>query len=904
MKRRAHKRETGWHRGESLEQRLARTLAFPPAEKINVDSDAAMSAMMFSLEPGGSEDIQLDLKANQRVSISLTVKSAINSSENRLISAKLLDASSRLVSDLSSDLDEVAAILDESVVTSEGTYTLRVESHTAIHLRLQAVAYLDVHWIHASSETVSREHLQFPEDEGLDASRAFYVVEHDLVNDSSMYTFSQSSSVGLFRKSISSDATGTYRFEPNGIEGGSLALEVNGEDPTGPVRQPLPLLLLYDSLTGDLTVESRRAPMTAVEMISPDGLFIGPKPSMVDDNPFSVYFNKKLFILGVNERFKQIPSSRYEFGPVLAPGLTVETLQSAFRVSSAFLGSGGTFEYVVREVHQPPVAATEKRVTRVSSFVDIGVVDPVHGSAELAFDVRLERLGLEGVTDEFARATVRFSYDGGKTWDPLQNHLTCPWDLVCHVSHYVQAAEDAIAEIVIEGTATRLLLDNLSVIHRREEEAATQEVELVVSLDDGEYLDLQVSSLLNERECDWCGSSYFEFMDATGKTISNWRRGGIQFRDKTTNGQPDEYTVHLHASGIDSVDARRSFTPPESKQTASLVSLQRIGDSLVAWWQDVDYTTCTTPPESGVVEWDIRWPMTDGSIVYSPVDTPPPVFVDVSIPVSACLDLFGNPTVEYSMPFDYIPPEVLNQSVPNSYRFASNTAVLEVAFNEEISFASISPEWHLLTPSGESVPWQTLGESFVTSSTLLIVLQGLETGTYRLNPLDLTVGDRFENDATISLPEWTVEIVAPTLSIEQRRYDVSHDDHLDLEDWKLLRKLIGVSYFQLKPTLVQFDLNQDGRLDVRDETILLETSLGFRKGDVNLDGLFDERDLEQIYQFYGNVDGGWEHGDMNEDGVVDSTDLIAAFQLGGYTGYGLPDALGNESLVDSSVIGN
>ncbi len=901
MKRRAHKRETGWHRGESLEQRLARTLAFPPAEKIDVDSDAAMSALMFSLEPGGSEDIQLDLKANQRVSINLTVKRAINSTENRLISAKLFDANARQVSDLSLDLDGDAAILDEDVVTTEGTYTLRVESHAARHLRLQAVAYLDVDWIRASSDTVLREHLKFTEDEGLDASQAFHVVEHGLANDTSTYTLSQSSSIGLFRNSVSSESTGTFRFEPNGIDGGSLALEVDGEDPAGPVRQPVPLLFLYDSVTGDLTVESRGAPMTALEIVSPDGLFIGPQPSIVGDNPFNVYFDKKLFVVGMNESFKQKPTSRYEFGPVLAPGLSVETLQSAFRMMSAFLGSGGTPEYAVRDVHQPSVPTLEKQVTRVSTFLDIGVVDPMYGAAKLEFDMRLEELGLEKVADEFTRVSVRFSYDGGDHWDTFQSYQSCPRDTVCRVSQSVHAAEDAIAEIILEGTSTRLLLDNLSVTYGRNEEAM-REVELVVSLDDGEYLDLQVSSLMNERECDWCGS-YFELVGPAGKTISNWRRGGIQFRDKTTNGQPDEYTIHLYGGDVQTIKARRSFTPPESEQTASLVSIQRIGDSLVAWWQDVDYTTCTTPPESDVVEWDIRMPMTDGSIVYSPIESPPTEFVDVSIPAFACLDLLGNPSVEYSMTVDYIPPEILSERVPNSYRFTSNTAVLEIAFNEEISSASISSEWQLLTPSGESVPWQTLGESFVTPSTLLIVLQGLETGTYRFNPLDLMVGDLFENYATITLPEWTVEIVAPTLSVEQRKYDVNHDDHVNLDDWELLRKLINASGFNLQ-SLVAFDLNQDDRLDVHDEAILLEDALGFRKGDVNLDGLFDEQDLDQIAQSYGYVGGGWEHGDVNEDGFVDSADLIAAFQLGGYTGDGLPDALGNGSPVDPSVIGN
>ena len=84
------------------------------------------------------------------------------------------------------------------------------------------------------------------------------------------------------------------------------------------------------------------------------------------------------------------------------------------------------------------------------------------------------------------------------------------------------------------------------------------------------------------------------------------------------------------------------------------------------------------------------------------------------------------------------------------------------------------------------------------------------------------------------------------------------------------------------PYAESFDLNGDAILDTHDVNAwLLEAAnekLGidqaFAKGDVNLDGVVDQMDLNEVAKNWRNqVDGGWCDGDFDVDGLVSSPDL-------------------------------
>ncbi len=85
----------------------------------------------------------------------------------------------------------------------------------------------------------------------------------------------------------------------------------------------------------------------------------------------------------------------------------------------------------------------------------------------------------------------------------------------------------------------------------------------------------------------------------------------------------------------------------------------------------------------------------------------------------------------------------------------------------------------------------------------------------------------------------------------------------------------------------RFDLNHDGPVDEDDFDLLVESIMGSRIGDANLDRRFDSQDIVFIFQAGEYEDdlprnSGWAEGDWNCDGDFTSDDLVLAFVEGGY----------------------
>ena len=81
----------------------------------------------------------------------------------------------------------------------------------------------------------------------------------------------------------------------------------------------------------------------------------------------------------------------------------------------------------------------------------------------------------------------------------------------------------------------------------------------------------------------------------------------------------------------------------------------------------------------------------------------------------------------------------------------------------------------------------------------------------------------------------------------------------------------------------RFDVNHDGMLDEHDLRHVLSETLRTSFGDSNLDGVFDTKDLVQVFvagEFEDSTMGNstWEDGDWNGDGDFNSTDLSLAFE--------------------------
>ena len=111
--------------------------------------------------------------------------------------------------------------------------------------------------------------------------------------------------------------------------------------------------------------------------------------------------------------------------------------------------------------------------------------------------------------------------------------------------------------------------------------------------------------------------------------------------------------------------------------------------------------------------------------------------------------------------------------------------------------------------------------------------------------------------------------------------DFNGDQIVDLQDIDLLcggiRSGIG-----------NFDLDENGAIELLDLEFLIENILNSAIGDANLDGVFDSGDIVAIFragEYEDEIDGNstWRDGDWNCDGDFSSSDLVYAFRRGGYT---------------------
>jgi hypothetical protein len=114
------------------------------------------------------------------------------------------------------------------------------------------------------------------------------------------------------------------------------------------------------------------------------------------------------------------------------------------------------------------------------------------------------------------------------------------------------------------------------------------------------------------------------------------------------------------------------------------------------------------------------------------------------------------------------------------------------------------------------------------------------------------------------------------------RFDTNGDGRLDAIDIDTLAAAIRAGDEQL-------DLTNDGQVDQRDWTVLIDDVFDTGFGDSDLNAQFDSADLVNVLQSGEYEDGvsensGWADGDWNGDGDFDSSDIVLAFSTGQYLG--------------------
>jgi len=127
---------------------------------------------------------------------------------------------------------------------------------------------------------------------------------------------------------------------------------------------------------------------------------------------------------------------------------------------------------------------------------------------------------------------------------------------------------------------------------------------------------------------------------------------------------------------------------------------------------------------------------------------------------------------------------------------------------------------------------------------------------------------------------WQAAVASPGY-VESTLGDLNGDGLVDLSDVDLLS--VGI-----RTGDPQFDLDADGQTGPGDLSYLVETILNSRRGDANLDGIFNSADLVKVFvggEYEDEIAGNstWSEGDWNADGDFNSQDFVSAFSAGPYS---------------------
>ena len=131
---------------------------------------------------------------------------------------------------------------------------------------------------------------------------------------------------------------------------------------------------------------------------------------------------------------------------------------------------------------------------------------------------------------------------------------------------------------------------------------------------------------------------------------------------------------------------------------------------------------------------------------------------------------------------------------------------------------------------------------------------------------------------------WSAAIPTPGVAniIDLTRGDTTGDGRLSADDIDLFFDAIHNGH-----RIPALDFNDDGSVDLEDGDAFVTGVFKTSTGDVNLDGIFNSRDLVLIFQRGEYEDqlvnnSRWTDGDWNGDGEFSTADLVKAFQEGKY----------------------
>lgn len=244
----------------------------------------------------------------------------------------------------------------------------------------------------------------------------------------------------------------------------------------------------------------------------------------------------------------------------------------------------------------------------------------------------------------------------------------------------------------------------------------------------------------------------------------------------------------------------------------------------------------------------------------------------------ACQTTAGGAPESSTILIDHIAPKISQVPVRDRGWTQPGNGVLTMRFDEPIvAWSRHSDIWGTLdgTLTGKRLI-VGLEDVVITSEDITFFLGELPDDYYQLTIHGVEVWDAHLN--TLNLDGMTMAFDVSAWRAEQDSvpWDVDGDAMVDQRDFW------AFDYAMKNSPTSFFDLNNDQRVDVRDETLWLSGSSVFAAGDVNLDGVFDTADLISLGQAASDQPANWFSGDFDGDGAYTTSDLILAMQGGLY----------------------
>ncbi len=650
----------------------------------------------------------------------------------------------------------------------------------------------------------------------------------------------------------------TVQIESTDESNHSLVLETQSPKPIEYVDG---VVFDYNSTTGDLSVQAA-TPIRAIEIKSETGLFGGPAPEIIAGNVFNVFRPTKLFALVLQG------TSEIGFGQVLPAGLTREMLEQDLVVQGAYLPGGAMNQIVLSVDGEIPFSTAE-----TNSFIpqEISIASSANASltAEwgdiLSFDYSLTGVhaGLDVPQSDWSDASVRIRT---RINAALLLRTLDPCESICRAEFRVPAINDESSHAVQikfenDSNDTRLEIDNIEV-----KSTIDQVQTFKLTAHAGQILKVK-SSLFGNMQgklTDSAGNlvTYSDSFELTGPT-----KGSEVYQLELFATAP------LPASYFLIVDSQ----PSSSQITDYRFSTYLSEDQLtVSWPFAVDVRTCRLSdfewngPEFQWIDYKANGDIS--LVTSSPVEDG---YYSLSIRDGACVSPAGLAMSNQTAEIDFVRPQLVDFPLRDREWLRPGDSSFSMRFDEPIR------QWSdgigtLEQSDGTFVDFVQLRFS---NKIVLGHVGNLAPGEYRLQ-FDFAAGDASWNQPKTHYFDFQFVVSeTPPDGLVTSRFDVDRNgrvDPLDLDFLRAIRSSFSAHAWS------QYDLDGDSRVTEEDVDLLLREGLQSRMGDVDLDGDFDQDDLDFLASLQpGSItDSRWALGDFNGDGLFDSSDMVLAFKDG------------------------